>query len=475
MIEVSRLLIRQLHAVLRRCVRKPYAGPPPLVAFHADSEGLHVCMSCPEVAVEYWQAGDYPSEAATLPLEALANFEGRGKDGVCLEGGSKKVVARWQDAGVPQVVEFDAPDASKRPALPDTPDRLVRNPSALLHALEEANQTASRDAARYAMDHLQLRGLQGEIAATDGRQMLLQGRFDFPWPDDVLIPRCPLFGAKELGQDDPVEIGKTDKHVSLRVGPWTIHLRIAKDVRFPEVTQIIPRRRDGGAHWRIDPEDALFLARSLPRLPGASDEYSPVTVDLGDQVIVRARASGQSQTTEVVLARCETAGGPVRLSINRHMLARLLQLGFREAYVASADKPLVCQDGQRTYVCMPLDAKGALAPTADALRIVSAENKPKAASPQPQPRKPTMNTPATNGHANGNGAGRRTVSKDAQPETKGASLSALIAEAQSLKEVLRDVHGRSSRLLAALKRHKRQSRLMQTTLASLRQLQQIDA
>ena len=59
------------------------------------------------------------------------------------------------------------------------------------------------------------------------------------------------------------------------------------------------------------------------------------------------------------------------------------------------------------------------------------------------------------------------------PAVNGTGLGALIAEAQALKEALHDAYGRSARLVAALKRQRKQSRLMASTLASLRQLQQV--
>ena len=37
----------------------------------------------------------------------------------------------------------------------------------------------------YPLGNLQLRGRAGEIIATDGHQLLLQGGFHFPWPEDV--------------------------------------------------------------------------------------------------------------------------------------------------------------------------------------------------------------------------------------------------------------------------------------------------
>jgi hypothetical protein len=51
----------------------------------------------------------------------------------------------------------------------------------------------------------------------------------------------------------------------------------------------------------------------------------------------------------------------------------------------------------------------------------------------------------------------------------------VIEDAQALTDALREAYGRSSRLLVALKRQKKQSKLLQGTLSALRQLQDIGA
>jgi hypothetical protein len=49
----------------------------------------------------------------------------------------------------------------------------------------------------------------------------------------------------------------------------------------------------------------------------------------------------------------------------------------------------------------------------------------------------------------------------------------VIEEAEALRDALRDAHGRATRLVAALKCQRKQSKLVQHTLASLKQLQQL--
>jgi hypothetical protein len=334
---------------------------------------------------------------------------------------------------VPQVVEYETPDAATQPAFPPLPDSFVGNAAALIGALDEAVHTTATDATRYAMHRLLLRGQSGEVAATDGKQLLVHGGFHFGWDSDVLVTAVPIFGGKELGPDQPVEVGRTDEQVVLRIGAWTFWLRIDADGRFPSLDGVVPKPQEAGSYCRIAPADATFLRTALPRLPGREDDDQPLTVDLNGQVCMRAHASGQSRTTEVVLARSECTGQTARLCLDRTHLARALRLGLVDFYVVKPTSPVLFRDDRRQYVVMPLSPKGALAPTADALRIESAVDQPPLRIPEPERIDTPMATPSSNGHEN----------------------------------------GRAGRLLTALQRHRRQSRLVASTLQSLRQLQQI--
>jgi len=67
------------------------------------------------------------------------------------------------------------------------------------------------------------------------------------------------------------------------------------------------------------------------------------------------------------------------------------------------------------------------------------------------------------------GAVTRTTSDSA------CHITTVLQEAEALKTSLRTAHTNVSRLISALKRQRRQSKLMHNTLASLRQLQTLDA
>ena len=72
-----------------------------------------------------------------------------------------------------------------------------------------------------------------------------------------------------------------------------------------------------------------------------------------------------------------------------------------------------------------------------------------------------QNGHANNGHENG-------------PDSQ-AGVEALIEQAETVKASLRETLTGTSELSASLKKHRKQTKLVRSTLASLRQLQSIDA
>ena len=84
-----------------------------------------------------------------------------------------------------------------------------------------------------------------------------------------------------------------------------------------------------------------------------------------------------------------------------------------------------------------------------------------------------MPKPQTNGHGHGRLPSPGESASGDNTAPGGTGFNALVEEAQALKEVLHDAYGRSARLVAALKRQKKQSKLMASTLAGLRQLQRL--
>jgi hypothetical protein len=183
----------------------------------------------------------------------------------------------------------------------------------------------------------------------------------------------------------------------------------------------------------------------------------------------------------LLLARSAASGAPARLCCDRRYLRRALQLGFAELRVERPDLPVVCRDRRRTYLWMPLDQGGTVPPTDDAVRITSAgPEKARAPAPAPSPpddprRRRTMPEPQNNGHAprpGGPGGSGSPATPPGPPQQAGTP--ALVEEAEAVRSLLREAHGRLGRLVAALKEQRKQSRAVQAAVASLRQLRQLN-
>jgi hypothetical protein len=179
-----------------------------------------------------------------------------------------------------------------------------RQPPELLNGLRDASEIAGTDAVRYAVTCLQLRGKAGQIIGTDGKQLLVQSGFTFAWDDDVLVPASAVAGCRELHGLEPITLGRSADFITLSIGPWTLHLAINKDGRFPNVDTILSGNTGKATVLQLDPGDAQFLLGNLNSLPGATDERSPVTVDANGQVSIRAKGEDQPTGCGKTFWRC---------------------------------------------------------------------------------------------------------------------------------------------------------------------------
>jgi hypothetical protein len=461
-IAIPRSLARTYRTVLRRCLSPPGTRPePPLVLARSDGQTLTLQACGPDVAIRHTAGIAGPTGTLAFRATVLAQVESRTDEPATLEEiAPGRGRASWADGGVPQTVEFDTADPAKLPELPRVPSRLSVVPESFLAALGEASRVAARESTRFAVCHVQLRGKAGQVVATDGRQMLIQGGFQFPWDDTVLVPRLPLLDLPGVSLSDPAGLARAGDHLILRLGDWAFWLALDTTARFPDVEGAIPRER-GGSRLFLDPRDAAFLAATLAKLPGRDDDHAPVTIDFARPPAVRARSSQGGPTTEVVLARSDAGGAPLRIATNREYLLRAAALGLETIQAYRPDVPLVGTAAGKTYVWMPLDESGIVPPSKDVQRLLSAEDVPPPPDDTPtQRRRTAMPPPSGNGHP----------PDDRAPPERGGSFGELIAEAEALRALLSEAAARSARLVATLKQHRRQARAVEAAVVSLRQL-----
>jgi len=134
------------------------------------------------------------------------------------------------------------------------------------------------------------------------------------------------------------------------------------------------------------------------------------------------------------------------------------------------------------YVGVPLGKSLANSLTENAMRISSQEETILSkVNERTNSAMPTFNS---SNHANGatlangddpaNDEAHYSVTEHAGTSLTGSSFDAWIAEAQALRDSLHDGYARAGQLCVSLKRHRKQSKIVASTLATLRQLQQIE-
>ncbi len=477
MITITRRLAQQLRSVLRRAFGN-FRGTGPAIGFIAGKEGLTVKSSFGDVAVECRLPGEHTAEAIWLPFEFLADVAGKNDAEVNLEAtGDGQVSVQWRTGNVPQIVTYDtnAPlDADKFPVLPTA---FTANPAGLLQALDAASEVTALEGVRYATDCIQL-SPDGTINATDGRQLLIQSGFTFPWQDAVLVPRNKVFTCAELPQDQPVAVAKSGDWVAVSAGRWTVYLRINPS-RYPKVADIIPDPETAKARCQLSKDDIRFLVETLPNLPSEDEDNLPVTIDLNGSIAIRAKEpdkEGQKgNPTEVVLTNSHWTGEPIRININRTYLQRAMKLGLGELSLYGDERALLCQAFDRKFLWMPLGAGSAIPPAEDAIRIESPPGELAAPIPNPATSKEVqpMSEPTTTTAKAETNAQAKTDTTNRKASRRKASqqdLATLIDQAAQFRTALHDLMQEANGLVKALKQHKRKNKAIQTTLDSLKQL-----
>jgi hypothetical protein len=243
------------------------------------------------------------------------------------------------------------------------------------------------------------------------------------------------------------------------------------------VEQHVPRANDAAARFQMSQADAEFLAKNLPKLPGDDEFNVPVTIDLNGSVAIRAKAAEQPQPTELVLSNSTASGKPMRINSNRRFLARAVNLGFDEVYVYSPKVPVMCRDDHRHYVWALLNPDSIIKPADDVIRITSADagQDVSTTNRKPRRRKAIMPRSTSNGNGQGKANGRTSPQATTSAKADDQGIDVLIEQAEAVKVSLRDSLSKTGELISALKRHRKQSKLVQSTLQSLRKLQTVDA
>lgn len=446
MILFTRAVARDFRVLFGRCVAGRPRGPAPPVVIQIRDDVRTLAATTAE-GVTLTHTSPAPKEVhdlLVLPAAVLTEVEGGTDEAVALDRETKfRGVVRWHGGGEPRTLPVELMLPGKQHELPTVP-ALSIVPATLLAALHECGRTAAKESGRFALSKVQLQGKSGRVVGTDGKVALLWTGFTLPFADDVLVPALPVFGAKPLARIEDVKIGRTATHLVVAAGAWSVWLPTDTRAKYPDVAGVVPRHAP--ATVRIDPSDAAALLPVLPGLPGGDHELRPVTLDAHRVVCVRGRAEGgekAGESREVALERSTCSGAPIRVALDRRVLARALALGCHTARL-TPDKPVVLEGPDRTLVAAPLDP---------ALIAPAAANDPERMTPSTDLERRPPVKPETNGHVPARG-----------DPTDPLEL------AEELRAALSDAAGVAARLVAALRQGKKEKKVLSALMTNLKQL-----
>jgi len=134
--------------------------------------------------------------------------------------------------------------------------------------------------------------------------------------------------------------------------------------------------------------------------------------------------------------------------------------------------PVMCRDEHRSYVWALLNPESAIAPADNVIRITSADagQDVPTTNRETRERKAIMPRPTSNGNGQGKANGRTSPQSTPSAKSDDQGFEVLIEQAEATKVSLRDSLSKTSELISALKRQRKQSKAVALTLASLKRL-----
>lgn len=449
MIVIPRGPCRAFPALVRKCVSGRPRGPAPVVVCEVSGGTLTVWARTDDAVLAYTAPTAGGDERLVVPMAVLeAAAECKGEAVELVVGPKLTGEARFADRGGPRCHPFAAVLPGKQHRLPDLPDEWHTVPAAFLAALHECGRTTAKDATRFALTRVQLKGKAGQVVATDGRTALLRGGFTLPFVEDVLAPAVPVFGSRELAAEPTVRVGRTADHLVVEAGPWRVFLLLDRTGRYPDVAGVVPRQAPTAVV--LADRDAELLTEKLPDLPGGNADQRPVTLTVDrDGVVVRARDAAAGTVKAVWLRRSTATGPGVRAVVDRRVFLRALALGCRTARLAP-EKPVVFEGDNTTVLTVALDPALAVGPVPDS-GTTDTNHDPEAIERRIAVRHETNGSPPN---------GRHDPPDAADP----------LAAAEELRAALGDALTAASRLVASLKHQKKEKKALTQVWSSLKAL-----
>jgi hypothetical protein len=277
------------------------------------------------------------------------------------------------------------------------------------------------------------------VIGTDGKLAYRHAGFRLPFPEDLLVPAVPLFGAKELRTAGTVSVGHTATHLVVAIGPWTVFLAIDAAARYPDLAGVIPKRPRPAAVIEFTEREAAEVRAALS---GSPETDRPVELAWAVDTPPRVRVpTGDSAFGgEVRLSRMGVAERPGRVLVDAAFLQRAFALGLNLIKITAPDKPVLATGGDVTLVALPHT------PDDEEPVIERSAEKPEPGSVRSSMVEPPVAT------------------------TERAEPTDPFVEVEGLRAVLIEAVQRATRLLSLLRGKKRERKALATVWSSLKAL-----
>jgi hypothetical protein len=448
-IELQRREIGRFRGAVRRCVagRPRRMSAPIVVQQMEDSLTLSAVLDRIAVSLRLDVAGS--PACLVIPFPILANVEKANSGTVSFQTCERdRVRCVWTDRGTAKEAIFEPLPFEEGHYVKPLPRKWQNVEPGVLAALHGCGATTGSAGTPFSL--LQLRGKEGRIVGTDGRQLLIMGGFSFPFHDNVLVPAVPVFGSGDFADEREVRMGRTDEHVVIAAGPWTVWLAIDTSSRFPDVTAVISRGTRS-ARLLISEPDAAAILHFLERAAPDAEGETAVSLRFGAAPILTME-SKDARGPELALSRSTCSGPDHVVLVERPHLGRALALGLREVRAAPNQTPVHFVNRDTSYVVASME------PTSVA----------KSASGVPQSDESHVPMCALTEEG---GAPMNREKNGHSPVEPAAEMLDPMVEAEALRAALAEAGRRLGRLVTSLRQIQKRQRVFQTAWSSLQHLQ----
>ncbi len=357
--------IRTIREALRgfNKLKLSQAKMPVLRCIRIRTEPKAIVLSATNLdhVLEYRIPLDTPHEAPTdflVPVEALAtacrNQSPANRVEISMKADSGDGEILIDNGTLRKPFAFDAMPLEDYP--PDHPGggKSCELRSGTVRALREALSYASRDQARYVLNSVMLDA--DNVVATDGKR-IYHAKSRNPLIDRrILVPSVDLISLLDPDQTAELSILNPENECSnlygLRQSPWTWIFRGVVG-RYPDYSQVFPKRGDGDRPIELSPKDAEMLRKvALMGENRSPDALGGFRVHSGKLYLLTG-SEGQQAVYQLEPSEGEL-GEDRHVFFNLRFLADVVEQGFSIVVFRGEMDPVLVQDIARTALFMPV-------------------------------------------------------------------------------------------------------------------------